>query len=120
MDENQDFEITKKQVFEAARAIPKGRVTSYGALGKACNPPISGYVCGRIMGVVTDDVPWWRVVGKEGNLPIRKRHPELEAKQRRLLSEEGIQFDENGQIQSRFFLDDPLTDATDQTSLFTE
>lgn len=119
MDENEEYQTTKRQVFEAARAISAGRVTSYGALGKQANPPISGYVCGRIMGIVMDDVPWWRVVGKDGNLPIRKRHPELEAKQKRLLSEEGVKFDENGKIELRFFVGEAQSDKEDeQISLF--
>ena len=119
MDESEDYQTTREQVFEAARAIPAGRVTSYGALGQACNPPISGYVCGRIMGVVMKDVPWWRVVGKDGQLPIRKRHPELETRQRQLLSEEGVEFNEQGHIKARFFVGAAQKgDDSEQTSLF--
>src|SRR5687768_1284087 len=66
-----------EQVYSIVRAIPHGRVMSYGAVGAQCDPPISGYICGRIMRMASDDVPWWRVVGKNGALPITKRHPEL-------------------------------------------
>ena len=82
------------QVFGLARRIPAGRVVSYGSLGARCEPPISGYVCGRIMGRVGEDVPWWRVVGKNGNLPIRKRNPDLETEQRQKLRAEGIDFED--------------------------
>ncbi len=82
------------QVFNLARSIPVGRVLSYGSLGALCEPPVSGYICGRILGRAQDDVAWWRVVGKAGNLPIRKRAPDLETEQREKLRNEGIEFDD--------------------------
>ncbi len=95
----------RRQILQLAREIPIGRVISYGALGKRSEPPVSGYICGRIMGLALDDVPWWRVVGKDGLLPIGKRGPEMAARQRQLLREEGIEFEENGAILRRFFED---------------
>lgn len=83
------------QIHDIVRAIPAGKVLSYGAVGARSTPPISGYICGRIMQNVPPDVPWWRVVGKDGNLPIRKRHPELSIEQREKLEAEGVGFDEN-------------------------
>lgn len=95
----------RHQIWQLAREIPPGCVISYGALGKRCDPPISGYICGRIMALVIDDVPWWRVVGKDGKLPIGKRGPRHAARQRELLREEGVEFDEDGAISRRFFED---------------
>src|SRR5688500_12111112 len=83
------------QVHKIVNAIPAGHVMSYGAVGALCDPPISGYICGRIMNGVIGEVPWWRVVGKDGNLPIRKRHPELSVQQRQRLESEGVEFDED-------------------------
>jgi methylated-DNA-protein-cysteine methyltransferase-like protein len=87
-----------EQVYTHARQIPAGRVISYGALGARCIPPISGYICGRIMNQAQHDVPWWRVVAKDGSLPIAKRNPLLAAEQREKLCEEGVQFKEDGKI----------------------
>src|SRR5688572_20402181 len=50
------------RVFDLVRAVPAGRVASYGQVGAACDPPISGYICGRILGRAGADVPWWRIV----------------------------------------------------------
>jgi methylated-DNA-protein-cysteine methyltransferase-like protein len=86
------------QVYEQARAIPPGRVLAYGALGARCDPPISGYICGRIMNQALQDVPWWRVVAKDGSLPIAKRNPALAREQRQKLQAEGVQFDEDGRV----------------------
>ena len=101
----QEQELIRRQILQLAREIPPGRVISYGALGKRSEPPVSGYICGRIMALTMQDVPWWRVVGKDGHLPIGKRGPEMATRQRELLSEEGVEFGENGAILSRFFED---------------
>lgn len=85
--------------------IPEGQVISYGALGKRCEPPISGYICGRVMGNVMAGVPWWRVVAKDGKLPIGKRGPTHSQQQRQLLEQEGIEFDEDGKVLARCFVD---------------
>ncbi len=86
------------QVYAIARAIPSGQVLSYGAVGARCRPPISGYICGRIMHGAVDDVPWWRVVAKDGSLPIAKRNPTLAREQRDKLAAEGVTFDDEGRI----------------------
>ncbi len=88
----------RDKIFDLARAIPAGRVSSYGALGAACDPPISGYICGRIMQNVAEGVPWWRVVSKDGALPISKRSPHLAVEQREKLETEGVGFGEDGKI----------------------
>lgn len=105
MSEQNEQERLKDLVMDLAREIPAGRVISYGALGKRCDPPISGYICGRLMGKVEDDVPWWRVVGKDGKLPIAKRGLYHAGRQRELLAADGITFDEDGNILRQFFLD---------------
>jgi methylated-DNA-protein-cysteine methyltransferase-like protein len=95
----------REKIFELVRAIAPGRVSSYGALGAACDPPISGYICGRILQNVPGDVPWWRVVSKDGALPISKRSPHLAADQKQKLEDEGVEFSADGKIDmSRFAL----------------
>lgn len=96
-DASQDTTIIA-QVYAVARAIPPGRVMSYGVVGARCEPPVSGYICGRIMNRALSDVPWWRVVGKAGNLPIGKRSPNLMREQREKLEEEDVEFDPDGNI----------------------
>ncbi len=86
------------QVYEQARNIPPGRVLAYGALGALCDPPISGYICGRIMNRALQDVPWWRVVAKDGSLPVAKRNPALAHEQRQKLQNEGVEFDDEGRV----------------------
>lgn len=91
------------QIHQLVRQIPQGKVTNYGAIGTACKPPISGYVCGRLMQDTPPDVPWWRVVAKDGSLPAAKRSPELGREQRLLLKNEGVAFEANGKVQQKYF-----------------
>lgn len=113
-----EAEKLRQQVMRLCRAIPAGQVASYGELGARCDPPISGYICGRVMGQVMDDVPWWRIVGKDGKLPISKRGPLHSLEQRTRLEAEGVQFDGDGKIQRRFFLNAPDKAPEEQGSLF--
>jgi methylated-DNA-protein-cysteine methyltransferase-like protein len=96
-------ETIVSQIHDIVRAIPRGKVLSYGAVGARSTPAISGYICGRITRTMPEDVPWWRVVGKNGNLPIRKRHPELSILQREKLEAEGVEFDENDCVKMEEF-----------------
>ncbi len=48
---------------------------------------------GRWMAGCPGTVPWWRVIAKDGRLPLGKRSPELAADQQRRLEEEGVKIE---------------------------
>lgn len=81
-----------EQVFEIARMVPKGRVTSYGAIAKALGAGGSARMVGYAMsnaGIAHPKVPAHRVVNSSGLL-TGKFHfspPEL---MQELLEKEGI------------------------------
>lgn len=50
------------------------------------------------MYLAPETVPWWRVVGKDGDLRITKRDPRLARLQRQLLQQEGVTFLEDGRV----------------------
>lgn len=81
-----------EQVFEIARLVPKGRVTSYGAIAKALGAGGSARMVGYAMsdaGMAHPKVPAHRVVNSSGLL-TGKFHfspPEL---MQELLEKEGI------------------------------
>jgi len=66
--------------------------STYGDVARALENPVSGYTVGRWMAQAPDDVPWWRVVAKDGALVIAKRSPEAALVQRRRLASEGVAF----------------------------
>jgi len=87
--------VNLQELWDDIRAIPKGKVTSYGALGSRLKNPTSGYLVGKWMAACPEDVPWWRVVRKNGTLAIGNRDPNLEAEQRRRLTQEGVKIHED-------------------------
>ena len=94
----------RAQIQRMVLAIPAGRVIAYGVLGNCCDPPIIGYFCGRLLSQLGEDFPWWRVLGRDGKMPISKRNPHLGIRQKALLIEEGVQFDDRGQVLLTTFL----------------
>lgn len=82
----------RDELYDLVRRIPHGRCAGYGELGRALTNPVSGYVVGRWMAAAPEDVPWWRVVAKDGTLVVTRRDPDLGLRQRRLLQEEGVPF----------------------------
>ena len=98
------------ELLDRVRAIPRGRVANYGALGRALSRPVSGVIVGRWLSAIPEDVPWWRVVGRDGRLPIWKKDPSLESLQATRLSEEGVAIVE-GAVEERFFVREDELDA---------
>ena len=80
-----------QSVHRIVRAIPAGRVMSYGQVGElaGCNPRTVGWA----MATAPENTPWHRVVGVNGTLPVGKRSPLAESEQRERLIEEGVHFD---------------------------
>jgi alkylated DNA nucleotide flippase Atl1 len=80
----------RPDLFDLIRRIPSGNVTSYGAVGRALDPPTSGYLVGRAMATCPPDIPWWRVTARDGTFSIAKRDPVLALEQRDRLRAEGV------------------------------
>lgn len=86
-------------VFEFVRTVPPGRVVTYGQVAEmAEGVALTPRQVGGIMHTAPQDVPWQRVVGAGGRLPIGKLSVELSQRQRRLLEQEGVKFGENDLI----------------------
>lgn len=79
-------------VFEVARQIPKGRVTSYGAIAACLGTKLSARMVGWAMnaaGTAKPKVPAHRVVNRNGMLS-GKHHFRPPSKMEALLKKEGI------------------------------
>lgn len=91
------------ELIEVCSRIPEGRVVNYGAVGQLMTNRPSGLVVGRWMANFGDHVPWWRVVGSKGDLLVGRRDPSLAITQKQMLEAEGVQFDSEERVLSRFF-----------------
>jgi methylated-DNA-protein-cysteine methyltransferase-like protein len=76
-------------VYDVARLIPKGRVTSYGAIGHYLGAKSSARMVGWAMHGCPKDVPAHRVVNSAGIL-TGKHHFKPPSKMETLLRKEGV------------------------------
>ncbi len=91
--ENENF---FERVYEIARLIPQGRVTSYGAIAKALGTARSARMVGWAMNAShnREDVPAHRVVNRIGMLS-GKHHFEGANLMQQLLENEGLKVVDN-------------------------
>ena len=93
-----------QRYYAVVRRIPRGRVTTYGAVARMAGAPRTarqvGYALAALRGRDASGIPWQRVVGTRArgfgaiSLPAAAGG----SRQRRLLSAEGIRFDARGRI----------------------
>lgn len=77
-------------VYQLVKKIPRGRVTTYGAIARSLKLPGGARTAGRAMAACPSSrgIPWHRVLGAGGRLLLREPNVLL---QRRLLESEGLQ-----------------------------
>jgi methylated-DNA-protein-cysteine methyltransferase-like protein len=92
-------------IYAAVRAIPRGRVATYGEVAKLAGMPSGHRIAARAMRECPEALPWYRVVGKKdarrGQISILDA--EHAAFQRARLEAEGVEFDADGFIPLRRF-----------------
>ena len=82
-----------EQVYEIVRQIPKGKVTSYGAIAACLGTRLSARMVGWAMNAahsVKPKIPAHRVVNRNGMLS-GKQHFETDTRMEELLRKEGIE-----------------------------
>jgi methylated-DNA-protein-cysteine methyltransferase related protein len=79
--------------------VPKGRVATYGQVAELAGLYGHARQVGYALRVLPEDsgVPWHRIVNARGEVS-RRFDPEAELEQRRLLEEEGIEFNHNSRL----------------------
>jgi methylated-DNA-protein-cysteine methyltransferase-like protein len=75
-------------VYEYVAEIPQGRVMTYGQLAALCGHPRAARIVGAIAHFGPDDLPWHRVVYKDGRLA--GEFPGGRSEQAKRLEEEGL------------------------------
>lgn len=99
-------------VYEVARQIPKGRITSYGAIAKCLGTKMSARMVGWAMngaGRVRPKVPAHRVVNRNGMLS-GKHHFDDPDQMETLLKKEGIKVKNDTVIDFEKLFWDPATE----------
>jgi methylated-DNA-protein-cysteine methyltransferase-like protein len=89
-----------RAIYAVVRAIPRGKVATYGQVAQLAGIPAGHRVVARAMRTCPSKLPWQRVIGKKDARrgQINVLDPEHAALQRKLLEKEGVVFDANGFI----------------------
>ena len=79
-------------VWKAVRRVPRGRVSTYGAIARVARMPGQARLVGYALHNLPEgaDVPWHRVVNAAGKISFRQG--EGARSQRALLAREGVRF----------------------------
>ena len=88
--------------YAVARTIPPGRVMSYGQIAALAGNPRMARQVGWAMHDCPPDVPWHRVVRRDGSIATGDAET-----QRALLRAEGVEFDGNGRVLRGYFAIQP-------------
>ena len=93
-------------VYRLVRRVPRGKVVTYGQVAAILGQPRAaravGMALGALRGPLLDVVPWQRVINAAGQISLRGDYirPDL---QRRLLEDEGVDFDRHGTVDLKRF-----------------
>ena len=101
-----------EQVYAVARLIPKGRVTSYGAIANYLGTKRSSRMVGWAMNgahEIRPKVPAHRVVNRNGLL-TGKHHFETSSTMKQLLQEEGVKVKNDQVVKFSSHFWDPATE----------
>ncbi len=91
-------------IWALVRAIPPGRVMTYGQIATLLGTPRAARAVGYAMFFCKDDgVPWQRVVNAKGEISLGG-HVDRPILQRELLLAEGVNFDAAGRIDLKRYL----------------
>ena len=88
--------------YAVTRTIPPGRVMSYGQIAALAGNPRMARQVGWAMHDCPPDVPWHRVVRRDGSIATGDAEV-----QRALLEAEGVAFDGNGRVLREYFAIQP-------------
>jgi methylated-DNA-protein-cysteine methyltransferase related protein len=93
------------RIYDVVRAIPRGRVATYGQVAELAGIPRGHRVAARALKGCPAGLPWQRVLAKKDarRAVISIQEPEHADVQRSLLAREGVRFDPGGFIVLRDF-----------------
>lgn len=96
-------EARREQIYAVVRRVPRGRVATYGEVAELAGLPSGHRQVASAMRGCPEELPWHRILGKQDmrRARIAILDPDLAQHQRRILSAEGVKFDEGGYVRLR-------------------
>ncbi len=87
----------KERVYALVAQIPAGRFMTYGQLAALCGEPRAAWEVGQIAHNGPSDLPWQRVVNKQGGLAVGWPNGG-QAAHRAVLEAEGVEVNEDFRV----------------------
>lgn len=86
-----------QRVYEIVAQIPQGRVMTYGQIAAVCGAAWAAWEVGQIANKGPENLPWQRVVNKQGGLAKGWPHGGVNG-HKAALEAEGVQVDEDYKV----------------------
>ncbi len=109
-------EVFKQRVYDLVARIPKGRVMTYGQIATLCGEPRAAWEVGQIAHFGPTDLPWQRVVNKQGGLARGFGWGGITT-HKQLLEEDGVEVSEDYKIDVKSLLWQPKPEDQQQFGL---
>lgn len=95
-------------IYLVVQSIPRGKVASYGQVARLAGNPHWSRVVGYALHVNPDpgNIPCYRVVNRFGEVSSAFAFGGGN-RQRELLENDGVEFDQNGRVKPEFFIKSP-------------
>ena len=89
MSPDQDTKTDERRILDAVRAVPRGRVASYGEIAERAGLPRRARLVGRVLAELPAGtrVPWHRVVNAQGRISLPAGSSAAREQRQRLLAE---------------------------------
>ena len=90
------------RIIEAIKAIPPGRVSSYGNIARLAGFPNGARQTARVLHSLSEkfDLPWYRVLRSDGSIALDGEGRELQIQ---LLRSEGVDVSPDGRVDMKRF-----------------
>ena len=86
----------RQRVEAVVKQIPRGRVMTYGQIAALCGSPLAARIVGGIAHFGDPDLPWQRVVNKQGGLA--SGYPGGKEGHKQALETEGVKVDQSFKV----------------------
>jgi methylated-DNA-protein-cysteine methyltransferase-like protein len=94
-----------ERIYRAVRKVPRGKVTTYGAIARMAGLPrqarLVGYALSALDGSST--LPWHRIINAQGRLSLERAGRASGLTQRIRLEREGVKVDAGGRVSLKRF-----------------
>jgi methylated-DNA-protein-cysteine methyltransferase-like protein len=89
-----------ERIYRAVRKVPRGKVTTYGAIARMAGLPRQARLVGYALSALHDgsSLPWHRVINAQGRLSLERAGRASGVTQRLRLEREGVKVDAAGRV----------------------